>query len=500
MKKRLYWLLFVFILFLAALPRMIELISHNYLFGFDQGLFYQSVKSIVADRKFTLIGIEGGGNGGLFQGPGWLYLLAIPFWLTSGDPYGGMVLMFLLSMAAVALSMWWVSRAYDAVTGLIVGFMVAISPALISQARFIWSPFPVTILTVLLLLFLYKVFDKKGAYLAGAVAVLVTMYHFEVATFGTWLLANFPVVIYLFVKKLIKVKNILVSAFWAGILISPMILFDLRHNFLMVRGLGRLLGVGNPEHKATWLFTKTMYINHWAIFRGSFDSAFIWGPKFMALAYVFLLFGSLIYFSDKKVNRAQKRFLGYLIVTPYLLFIVFLLYRWPIWEWWILQLVVINCFLLGILLSYFWHRSKTGRLAVAILLIVFIGVHIQKTIHFYRVDFPDYGGVHKISGKLDALDTLFTDAGGEPFNLLVFTPPIYTYAYDYLSWWYGRNKYGFIPGKEINGLLYLLIEPDPEKPWSYQGWLETVVKQGSVERRWELPSGFIIERRRVDPI
>ena len=110
-------------------------------------------------------------------------------------------------------------------------------------------------------------------------------------------------------------------------------------------------------------------------------------------------------------------------------------------------------------------------------------------------DLKDTGGIAKIKGKKDAIDYIYKDAGGKKFGLLVFSPPVYTYPYDYVIQWYGARKYGYIPYNEKKGLFYLLIEVDPEKPWSYKGWLETVVRDGKVINTVTLPSGFIVQKR-----
>jgi hypothetical protein len=39
------------------------------------------------------------------------------------------------------------------------------------------------------------------------------------------------------------------------------------------------------------------------------------------------------------------------------------------------------------------------------------------------------------------------------------------------------------------------MEPDPSKPWSYNGWLETVIVNGDVIKTVNLPSGLIIQKR-----
>ena len=113
----------------------------------------------------------------------------------------------------------------------------------------------------------------------------------------------------------------------------------------------------------------------------------------------------------------------------------------------------------------------------------------------YTKEIYDEGGAAKIKGKIEAIDFIYQDAKLEKFNVLVFMPPIYTYPYDYLFWWYGQKKYSYVPGSEKTGLFYLLIEPDGSKPWSHKGWMETVVKSGTVVWTKELPSGLIVEKR-----
>ena len=135
------------------------------------------------------------------------------------------------------------------------------------------------------------------------------------------------------------------------------------------------------------------------------------------------------------------------------------------------------------------------RFFVVAIYIIFFLSFVDKTIFFYKNDFNDSGGTHKIKGKINAIDYIYKDSKGKQFGLLIFTPPVYTYVYDYLIWWYGEKKYNYAPHKEKKGEFYLLIEVDPEKPWSYKGWLETVIKTGDVIYTKTLPSGFIIQKR-----
>jgi hypothetical protein len=112
-----------------------------------------------------------------------------------------------------------------------------------------------------------------------------------------------------------------------------------------------------------------------------------------------------------------------------------------------------------------------------------------------RYDLWDFGGVEKIKGKKSAIDYVYKDAKGQQFSEFTFMAPIYTYPYDYLFKTYGKNTFGYVPGTQKKGLVYLIIEPDASKPWTYKGWLETVIVGGDIVSTVTLPSGQIIQVR-----
>lgn len=474
---------------IAVIPRAIELLNHNYLFGYDHGVFFQDVKKIVVDRKLTLIGTEVGGQGGFFQGPGWYYLLVIPFFLTGGDPYGAMVLMFLIGIATVLAAFLLGRKMFDNKTAFVISLLIAISPVVITQSRFVWPPFPISFLAVFLLFFIYQVLQKKEKCLPLLTLTVGLMTHFETATAATLLinlLLVFPVV---FIKKLASLRIVLLSVVTLILTQLPIIVFDIKHDFINSKGILKLFISSSAISPISEVFN-----NRWHVFKDNFLGTFPSGDSLWPVLLVIIFSGIIIYIRDKNTSFAEKSFILYLAVSPLLLFLIFMKYGSLMWSWWILELPVYYCFLLAIILGYLWRKTFLGVIVIGILLI-FITSYVYATINFYKNDFNDYGGVHKIKGKLQAIDFIYQDAAGEPFNLLVFTPPIYTYAYDYLLWWYGERKYHYLPPKEGTGLLYLLIEPDYQKPWTYKGWLETVIKTGTVLKTKELPSGFIVQKR-----
>ncbi|MCL4359710.1 hypothetical protein M1555_00445 [Patescibacteria group bacterium] len=481
------------VILVAALPRAIELVNGNYLWGFDQGLFYEAVRRIVVGHKLTLIGAPVGGQGGLFQGPGWYYLLAVPFLLTGGDPYGGMTLMFAIGMSVVLLGMWFGVRTYGRVTGLVIGLFLATSPALIAQSRFIWPPFPVSLLSLGVFICLYHLFSGRRRALIGAFFLTGTMFHFEAAAGATLAAVLFATALIAFIRKHIDFRTILAGLTFLLLPLTPLVVFDIRHDFITSRALGGLFMARGADHGSGIQMLSSAFVNHAAVFWAGISSSSA-VQSVPVLFAVFLLLVSALYIRDGKIARQKKVFVLWLLGLPVFLYIVFAPYVQPIWDWWIIELTVSVPLLSGILLGYLFEEKKL-RLAAVLVTVVIAVTGIGNAYTTVRRDFSDFGGTHKIQGKEQAIDALYKDAGYKPFHLMVFTPAVYTYAYDYLFGWYGTKRYGFVPAEGKSKTFYLLIEPDPEKPWSYKGWLETVIKTGTVVSTKTLPSGFIIQKR-----
>ena len=395
-KEKNFVFLLLIIVILGSIPRSIEIISGNFLFGYDQGVFFQAVKEIVVNHKLTLIGTEVG-SGGFFQGPGWYYLLSIPFYLWKGDPYGGMILMLMSGILTVALSVIFGRKIFDAKTALAIGFLVAISPAIIAQSRFIWPPFIVSLLAVFFIFFLYNIFQGAGKFFILLTFIMGLMFHFETATGATLLLQLLIISPLFFIKKMVSVRFFILGLLSFLLTQISLFIFDLRHDFLNVKGMINLFMNGKEDSSIDRI---NLIANHIGVFRSNFLSSFQMADLLWSFLLVILAIGLISYFRDKKNSKAKK--------------------------WLVLYLA---------------------------------------------------------------------DAEGKKFGLLTFTPPVYTYAYDYLIWWYGNKNYNYIPHKEKKGIFYLLMETDPSKPWSYEGWLETVIKTGTILKTKELPSGFVVQKR-----
>lgn len=489
-------ILFIFILGISLLSRSIEVLNKNYIFGFDQGRDYLSVRNIVIDHKFTLIGSEVGagaaGLSGIFQGPFHYYFLSAPFILTNGDPYGGLVLMFVLSMASVVFSYILGRRIFGAIGGLAMAFLMSLSPMFIAQARFVWNSNPSTLFILLAFYFIYLGYEKKTKYVFLSAFFSGFIYNFQFAVSIPLCIAL--IIYYIFIAKLRDIKKYAVLLLGFIIAFSPMFLFEARHNFMGIKGFVAYL-FGPKEAGASFLPTQQIITDHANSFFNAFIDVF---PKNIISPHMLLLIVMIpaIYYLGREKDARIKKFVIFLVLLFPIYFLAFLFFRNAIWVYYLIALNIVHILFFSYsIASAFRKNNKILKIFYIVFLLFILIRTLPMLVRVFNYDIGDYGGTAKIKGKTDAIDFIYNDAKGKKFGLFIFSPPIYTYPYDYILRWHGVSKYGYLPDDSKTGTFYTLIEKDNDKPWRHNGWLETVVKDGSVVWEKELPSGFIVQKR-----
>ncbi|MBI2026153.1 MAG: glycosyltransferase family 39 protein [Candidatus Levybacteria bacterium] len=492
MKKFLYILFFALLIFLSIVPRSVELINRNYIFLLDQGRDYLAVKDIVIDHNLTLIGSEVGGGmagiQGVFHGPFYFYLLSIPFIIFDGDPWGGIVLMFLFGILTIIAAFLFGKKVFNSPgMGIVLALLVAASPPLIAQSRFVWNPHPSSFFILVAFYFIYLLSEKKKKYFFLAAFFSGLTYNFDTALAVPISVSLVIYAIYLLRTGKIKHYLSLISGFVLAYL--PFLLFQTRHGFGAISGIINYLFF-QKDKESFFIY------NHSSAFVLNFFDTF---PKqsFFPETLILIVFAlTLLLFIIKEENKQLKHFSLFMILLSGVTFFILSFLRNYVFPYYLIHLNFVYIFLFCYIL---FNSIKTKAKNIQIIffgfliLLLFEAVfHAQAT---FRKDLKDYGGMAKVKGKIEAIDYIYQDAKGEKFGLLIFSPPVYTYPYDYLIWWYGGKKYGFLPNPEKSGLFYLLIEEDHSQPWTYKGWLETVIKEGRVMKTEKLPSGFIVQKR-----
>lgn len=488
--------LIVVIFIVAILLRGVEVYNGNYIFNFDAGRDLLVARSIVEQHKLTLIGAEIGsgsaGINGIFQGPGYYYLLAVAYWLYHGDPYGALLMMFVFGMATLVAVYWTVKKIFDEDTAIVALFLTAVSPLIASQSRFIWAPHPASLFVVLFLFVVYLVPKKPRLYAPLAIFLAGMTYHFEFAMTIPMILA-FLIAMPL-IYKIRDLRTYLYSFASLFVVFSPLLLFEMRHGFMAFHSILSYSTPKGPVGKDVWFLRITDHLGPYiANAKNSFPT-----EKGLIPDWIFsILAGALILVLALRRNK-YFRFLLLLLGTSY---VSFLLLNNIIWDYYLIHAHFVFIYALAyvfVLCLKKVRKRNWAKIGIAVLAVLFLSMivsSVNRIITNIRYDVNDFGGVEKIKGKKVAIDYVYNDAKGKPFSEFTFMAPIYTYPYDYLFQTYAKDKYGYVPGNQKKGLVYLIIEPDISKPWTYKGWLETVIVGGKILDTVTLPTGHIIQKR-----
>ena len=488
----------------AIALRGVEVVNKNYLFGFDQGRDYLAAYNIVEHHKFTLIGAEIGagsaGISGIYHGPGYYYLIALSYKIFHGDPYGGLLFMFAFGVATLIITYMTAKKMFGGNVALLCLFLVGISPLIVSQSRFQWNSHPSSFFVVLVLYVAYLIPKKPRLYVPIAVFIAGLIYNFELAISVPMVLAlwiSLPVVFH--IQDLKTYIYAFVSTFLA---FFPFILFDSRHGWPAVRSLSAyLFGHSTSSQGISWVHISDHAQSY--LFNAAnsfmFTTSFITDRVFMILAVG--LFIGLIFFAWKTKESFTRTFFQFLLTLLLVSYVVLLFLNNSVWDYYLIHAHFVYLYVFAysfFLLFSLKNRSawaKTGLIILSGFLLWTAYSSFTRMMTNIRYDYWDIGGVAKIKGKKAAIDYIYHDAAGKSFSEFTFMPPIYTYPYDYLFLTYGKTMYGYVPGNEKKGLVYLLIEPDGSKPWTYKGWMETVIVGGDMIETRILPTGNIIQKR-----
>jgi len=172
--------------------------------------------------------------GNMYLGPWYYYLIAPSLLLANFSPLGPAILVALLGVASVWL-IWRVGKEwFGEQTGLWAALLMALSPVVIYYQIFSWNPNIMPFFSLLSMWLLWRIWQKqeykKLPWLAVCLAMVLNSHYL-----GLLLLP--PVILFWFLA-LLKQKN--KRSYWLFsfvsfliflLLMSPLLLFDLKHDF-----------------------------------------------------------------------------------------------------------------------------------------------------------------------------------------------------------------------------------------------------------------------------
>ena len=208
-------------------------VSELYGYGFDQERDYFAVKAIVADHKFTLIGPRVVSSAGFFLGP-FYYYLQVPFFiLFRGDPLYGAYFTAAINFLTYLLIYFLLSRLTSS-------RLTAFTAALLWLTTANRTGWNVSFVPLFFLLFIY--FYKRP--------LLLTFIFFLSLNFHPQMIFLGPLWFHALTKHKLSLRQIILLVFAAILPFLPLIVFDLRHDFINTRAALSFLSASGSANAA----------------------------------------------------------------------------------------------------------------------------------------------------------------------------------------------------------------------------------------------------------
>ncbi len=225
----------VFVFFL--LTRFVNLDKHL-VFGWDQETYSTAVRDIVQNHKFTLIGPRANNDRGFFLGPHFTYLITPFYMATNLHPIAMLYFVMVYNLIFFGAAIFIISKVFGKLHALFFSAFWTFNYLLVQYDSTPWWSLllPLGVLLVWGCLYMIHKKPKMKWYVALGLTLGFFMnqqaqFIFVIAFAGLFLLQSKKRSEILAPKKLLA----LIASF--VVMFLPLILFDLRHDFLNTRSL-----------------------------------------------------------------------------------------------------------------------------------------------------------------------------------------------------------------------------------------------------------------------
>jgi len=220
------------VFFFFAIFRFYNL-DKRIIFDWDQERDANIIKQLLVDHKLTLIGPRVVSESGFFLGPYFTYLLAPFYLLTNLHPQGLIYFIIFYNIIFFAFSYLILKKIYGLNQSLGFLFLWAINFLLVEYDVIPWNSILIPLGVVMTWLFLYRIFKNNATedwFLLGLVLGFFVNMHFQFIFMI--LFSAFFLVLYQIKKKAFDLKKIFVAKLSFLAMFIPLLIFDLRHNFI----------------------------------------------------------------------------------------------------------------------------------------------------------------------------------------------------------------------------------------------------------------------------
>lgn len=230
------WVL-ILILLVGAFMRFYKIDGYMTFLG-DEGRDVMVVRNLLVHKDLILIG-PGTSIGSMYLGPLYYYFMAPFLLLWNFSPIGPAVGVAFLGVATIYLVYLAGFEWFSKNVGLVASFLFAISPTVIIYSRSSWNPNIMPFFALLTLYAIWKVYKhKQYKYLIlSAISFAFVLQSHYLGIFIA------PVIFIYWLLSKVPKKYTLVSISIFLFLMSPLLIFDIRHDWMNTKALYKFLTI-----------------------------------------------------------------------------------------------------------------------------------------------------------------------------------------------------------------------------------------------------------------
>ncbi len=431
-KEKLLMIVFGIILMISGLVRFFQTKDYNTAFTYDQSRDMLDIRVLGEFKDLAVLGPTTSING-LRLGPFYYYINLPAYWLGQGNPQALVywnIFLFLFSAGFV----YWYFRKRNPILGFLIGSLILMAPQMFNLTRYFWNANMATYLSVYFFVALWNFLEKKdnkSVLFLGITSAVLTQFE---AAFGIVCLI-FSVLVVILNKKAKHWKGFLIGAIpW----FLPQILLEIKNKFQMTKLLIGIFTGGNDVLGDKIEFGEVV-VSHLQTMRSFFEGQFIapygWGLIILLLAVALILV-------NKKYRKNGIYFVSFLIFA----FIFYVaIYHHELKSWYLESLRIWYCFVVGVGLANIGKFKKVAAVLIGVLLIR--NVYLTTVDQWQFVGQKQSDDPKNLANLIKNIDWVYEKIGDSGFEAYSYVPEIYDYPNQYLYWWYGNKKYGYMPNK-----------------------------------------------------
>lgn len=455
-----FYLLAIVLFFLTVFLRIWQ-IEEKFNFNAEYNYKLWPIKEIIYDKKIRLIGIEAVSYlHHLHYPPLALYIFAPILYLSNANPLSIEIALIFLSGVTVVLIFYLGYKLFGTNVGLFAGLIYGISFFVQRADRFIWVVGPLIFYTVVYLIVIDKIFKQKkinfiSFFLLGALVGLALNFHFQAAVFFFVSIVLFFT--YYSFNKALK----LLTAFVLGalLLVSPILVFELRHNFYNLQGIIYLTKDSGGIAQASLLSqvyksVSTVSAMPLKIISNNIDGQSL-SPVFISAVFVAQLAAVAWFLKfSKKLNRKLEVFLlaSFLLWLFGLLSFPFVQNRYYSTEYYLYFLIPVYILAFGYILEKITHYYVPGSVILGAIIGIFTYYNLNLASEFtvnpnWEIQNMAVDYIYK-NRQSEKLRIKFTSFPSEEYAFLFYyKSKAYNFPYESIEFiepWHEDKNYNFI--------------------------------------------------------